>query len=415
MKQKTINILHIVSVALIPLAAFPYKGSFNVLNSKLYSLYLFSILAIIALFFMSKTNLRTKIELDEKFFLIYILYVLAATFFALNKEVAIFGSTYRKDGLLVLLIYFLVFLIAKRAKKTSKLALNLSLASSVFIALFAISQFFKFDPEFLRVYSGSWDGVAFSLFGNPNFLSSYLVIIIPISLYYYIEQEKLYGIVSFSILFLALLCTNTRGGWLAILISIILYFIMTIKKAKKYKKRWFIVFLVIIFILMFFLYATNFQFLKRFVSPIVDLKELVVNKDMSAGSNRVYVWDKTIKLIKEKPIFGYGLDNMYIAMDMKYRDIITNDFGRYRNWDKAHNEYLNIAVSSGIPSLLIYLSFIFIIIYNGINNMKRSSLHRALFISLITYLIQAFFNIEMLTVFYLFMAFAGLLSSKRHV
>ena len=28
------------------------------------------------------------------------------------------------------------------------------------------------------------------------------------------------------------------------------------------------------------------------------------------GTGRIYIWEKTLKLVKERPLFGYGLDTL---------------------------------------------------------------------------------------------------------
>ena len=47
--------------------------------------------------------------------------------------------------------------------------------------------------------------------GNPNFLGTFLVLTIPAALYYVVEKKEVVGIFVYSLLFLALLATRTRG------------------------------------------------------------------------------------------------------------------------------------------------------------------------------------------------------------
>ena len=78
--------------------------------------------------------------------------------------------------------------------------------------------------------------------------------------------------------------------------------------------------------------------------------------------------------------------------------------------DKAHNEYLHIAVTMGIPALLFYLAFIGMIVIKGI---KRSSKHKVIAmytIVIISYLVQAFFNISTIGIAPIFWFILGLAS-----
>ena len=114
-----------------------------------------------------------------------------------------------------------------------------------------------------------------------------------------------------------------------------------------------------------------------------------------------------------RPFFGFGLDTMYIALEANFRGQIIGDLGRYVNWDKAHNEYLNIAVSSGIPSLLAYLGFLFFALKKGLKKMKINEAYVPLLAAIIGYLVQAMFNIQVVMVYYLFFAYLGILTAKE--
>ena len=50
--------------------------------------------------------------------------------------------------------------------------------------------------------------------GNPNFLGSYLVLLIPIAMHLFIVKSKKYASAIFCALLYCLLCTMTRGAWL---------------------------------------------------------------------------------------------------------------------------------------------------------------------------------------------------------
>jgi putative inorganic carbon (HCO3(-)) transporter len=76
--------------------------------------------------------------------------------------------------------------------------------------------------------------------------------------------------------------------------------------------------------------------------------------------------------------------------------------GRLMTIDKAHNEYLNIAVSAGIPSLIAYLTLVFVVLKNSVSKEKN-----LLLAVIIAYLVQAFFNISVVSVAFLFWILLG--------
>lgn len=72
----------------------------------------------------------------------------------------------------------------------------------------------------------------------------------------------------------------------------------------------------------------------------------------SSDSGRFHIWIRTIDLIKEKPVLGYGLDTLgyyFPHYDLKGVNISNNIV------DKPHNMYLALAFGSGIPALLAFL------------------------------------------------------------
>ena len=70
------------------------------------------------------------------------------------------------------------------------------------------------------------------------------------------------------------------------------------------------------------------------------------------GSMRGYIWSRTLPLIKEKPLFGYGPDN-FLMVFPQY-DIAAKTYAYdtpFMIVDKPHNIYLLYAMNSGIIAL----------------------------------------------------------------
>jgi hypothetical protein len=73
-------------------------------------------------------------------------------------------------------------------------------------------------------------------------------------------------------------------------------------------------------------------------------------------SNRGYIWNRTIQLVFEKPVFGYGADTytaIYPQGDLIYKHQI---FGNHVIVvDKPHNLFLTIALNFGFVGLIFFL------------------------------------------------------------
>jgi len=87
---------------------------------------------------------------------------------------------------------------------------------------------------------------------------------------------------------------------------------------------------------------------------------------ITAGSGRLYIWQKTIELIKERPILGYGLDT--IPYYFPQNDIMkVAGLGTYNQVvDKPHCFYLQLAYGCGLIALLALLGLFVLFLYNGL-------------------------------------------------
>ena len=116
------------------------------------------------------------------------------------------------------------------------------------------------------------------------------------------------------------------------------------------------------------------------------------------GHGRMRIWSNVWKLIKEKPIIGYGPDNLGLVYEKSSDDT--------KIADKAHNIYLHIFVSSGVFAMLSYIFWLSYTIYIGIKSNSTTVLILAF--GVLAYSIQGLFNINVIEVtpyFYLTMGF----------
>ncbi|MGM9877115.1 MAG: O-antigen ligase family protein, partial [Bacilli bacterium] len=121
------------------------------------------------------------------------------------------------------------------------------------------------------------------------------------------------------------------------------------------------------------------------------------NEIMSIATNRVQVWVNTLPLFKRYWLFGAGIDN--------FRDIYPQS--GYISYDKAHNVYLQIGITNGIPALVVYMIICFIPFAKGFKLNDKFS--HALYMAFVTYCIQAFANISVIDVAPYFFLILGLL------
>ena len=141
----------------------------------------------------------------------------------------------------------------------------------------------------------------------------------------------------------ALVLTYSRGAWIALAAAICVLIVNTRSKA--------IIVLTIAAIVVFCLLASQYPYLVQRLQSIVSLES---NKD------RVEHFEIGIKMIKDRPLTGFGIGNI---------SRVANDF-REPPKETAmaflHNVFLEVAVTTGIPGLIILVALIGGLIFIGV-------------------------------------------------
>lgn len=341
--------------------------------------------------------------------IIYFLIILAiiSTIFAQDVKISIFGELNRNEGLLTLLNYYFLFLNVKNIneKKYKEKIINLFIILGVIQVIYSILQVYT-DFNFIKHFSKSH--MAMGLCGNPNFLGSYMVMLVLItSTLYLLKNKNIYLILS-CLFVLGLYLANSTGPFIGFVLALIFLIIFNFKKIKLINLSK----LIILFILIFFIndYLVNKKYTevgtdyRRYnikydiVDTTINIKEN--NKEYNYGSSRFKLWKNLLPIAKEYYLFGAGLDNL--------RVVYPKDKGLV--YDKAHNVYYQILITNGIFTLSLYCILCLIIFIKGFK--LKDTFYIALYISFIGYCIQAFGNISVIDVASYFFVILGLLYSK---
>ena len=341
--------------------------------------------------------------------IIYFLIILAiiSTIFAQDVKISIFGELNRNEGLLTLLNYYFLFLNVKNIneKKYKEKIINLFIILGVIQVIYSILQVYT-DFNFIKHFSKSH--MAMGLCGNPNFLGSYMVMLVLItSTLYLLKNKNIYLILS-CLFVLGLYLANSTGPFIGFVLALIFLIIFNFKKIKLINLSK----LIILFILIFFIndYLVNKKYTevgtdyRRYnikydiVDTTINIKEN--NKEYNYGSSRFKLWKNLLPIAKEYYLFGAGLDNL--------RVVYPKDKGLV--YDKAHNVYYQILITNGIFTLSLYCILCLIIFIKGFK--LKDTFYIALYISFIGYCIQAFGNISVIDVAPYFFVILGLLYSK---
>ena len=188
---------------------------------------------------------------------------------------------------------------------------------------------------------------------------------------------------------------------LFILSKYILNFNFDLKDNTKHIKNYYKTLIILCLLGVVAIYLIPFR--NGFLYEIHELLHL--NFDDNFGTYRIFLWKRTIPLIKDYPLFGSGPDTFALRFMPLYSDDIAS-IGPLTINDTAANIYLTMLINLGIIGTISYLSFIISQIVIGIKKINKYS--SILLISIFCYTVQAFFNLSVVIVSPIFWILMGL-------
>lgn len=178
--------------------------------------------------------------------------------------------------------------------------------------------------------------------GNPGFYADLLMVAFSISMAALIHWDKakksfIFHAPAVFFLLFALFLTRSRGAAAAIFTSTTVIFLA--KKGKLYGIA---------------LGAAALILILAFPNPLREAAFGLSQKDPYAYS-RIGIWANTARMISEKPLIGVG-PGLFGEYSSKYKFPVEGVASRYaKRAEKAHNEFLQVAVELGIVGLAAYL------------------------------------------------------------
>jgi putative inorganic carbon (HCO3(-)) transporter len=122
-----------------------------------------------------------------------------------------------------------------------------------------------------------------------------------------------------------------------------------------------------------------------------------------------YAWNMAIYYIKMFPIIGTGVDCLIYAQldNLESTGFINNGF------DLIYNDYLQIAVSMGIPQLIIYVVGIVFCFVRISKRLKDSNIFIGLLVSMIAFVVMSFVSCTSVHIMPYICVILGLACSKK--
>ncbi len=293
--------------------------------------------------------LRGNIYLYKKhiYLLITFLVILCiSTIYSINIYKSILGLVL---FLSVFIIFVLTFDIFSNTKIIKWFLAWLLFLGSIF-SIFGIYLYFTgASSNFISTFSNSFESVSF------------LLLIIPISFYFYISSKNLYlktiNLFTLSLLYISSVLAFNYFGYGVILLETLLLIILF----RRYIYKDILKFILLIFVVGIF----SFIFI-HFHKPQVLLNSSNLSNVINLTQNqRVSLYKKEISIMFNKPFFGYGLSTF------------SNVFKKfqYAPWlylKNSFSTYMSIFIDTGILGGLAVFIFIISFIYNAWFSIKEN-------------------------------------------
>jgi len=341
--------------------------------------------------------------------------------------------------------------------------LQISFISGFIVSLWGLPGHFGYDPT-CYVFRGTFDvncwtaafqpkARIFSTLGQPDWMGSYLLILIPIAIAYALKSSKKFYFGIYFILtglfYLDFLYTRSKGNFVALVLSLIIFFVFLFWYWRKNLNTIFIIrnasFIVLFLLITFFAKTPFNQFdkfswdtiMQKFSPPAPPAKTQTKISAVSqhsqeranaitgefggtdSGKIRLFVWKGAIDAWKNNPLFGTGVETFAFAY-YKYRPVghnLTSEWDYLYN--KAHNEYLDYLTTTGAFGLGTYLVIIGVALFLFFKKLPSKSEVRLLVIALltgyVTIVISNFFGFSVVIVnmyFFLIPAFVLMLTDS---
>jgi putative inorganic carbon (HCO3(-)) transporter len=182
--------------------------------------------------------------------------------------------------------------------------------------------------------------------GHPNRLALYLELLLPLCLgLFWTETKKkkrLIALVIFGLGFTALIVTGSRGAWIGVVLSLILFFYLLYRNSHVSLRSLIGPSFLALFILSVLVIGFS-GYIERRIS----------GEDHGSAISRIPMFQIAFSLIEAHPIGGVGINNYTIKM-REYNDTLIGR--RFKTIARpVHNMYLLITGETGVIGLFAFL------------------------------------------------------------
>ncbi|MCX6720735.1 MAG: O-antigen ligase family protein [Candidatus Staskawiczbacteria bacterium] len=327
------------------------------------------------------------------YFTVYLL----ASIFSVDQNFSFWGSPFRGGGFInfgfcfayAVLLY--IFLKDKDWKKVWIFSFFIGLIVS---GLALIQYYGLFSKLFVPSSQPP------STMGNSIVVAMYFILLSFPALFFAITEpfdsaqgkiKKIFYITSLIIFLFTILISASLAGYIGITIGF-LYFVLFYPKKLKILKVCLAIFLLCAISTVVY-FNTPHQLPKILDNKITQKLTNKLSIKNALDDERFRAWQVMVKVIEDKPLLGWGPENLQIGFDKNYDSKITPTPW----WDRAHNIFLNVGIEAGILGMLAQIA-LFIVLLWQLHKVKTIEAH-GLQATIIGYLVAEFFSLDTLSTY----------------
>jgi len=290
----------------------------------------------------------------------------ASYFYYWDTAVGVFGG---------ICLCFILYEVLKNNYKRLLGFLGLIAIASSFMGGYCMLQYYNLDPLFVPrkpEYAGRT--VSSGFIDNPNTVSGYLVVALPLllSVFFFAKRKeaKVYGLLGAIALFGGLLSACTRGALLAGVLAVAAFLILMFFRSRFSRREKRMIALASVVVIGFIaIYVV--------INPFIYNRIANIKSVLSLRTNTRYIeWASGKRMMADHFLVGLGLGNYkYYYLDYRGDAVRETDFiGRWEKANQAHNEYVQVAAELGFIGLFAVFwligSFSWFVIREGIRSKR---------------------------------------------
>ncbi len=201
------------------------------------------------------------------------------------------------------------------------------------------------------VWRRAFGSRVFSTFGNPNFYSNFLVIMIPVMVSRYLKTRKFYLLPLIALTLVNIYWTGSKGPFMGILAGTTVFGLLFIRFFVDSKKIRNTVFAICGCVVVG-------------MGSLIYYKVFVAHAGLTSFSFRVYTWLSTWEMINAHPVLGNGIGTFWVIYPAYRRPAIFHIEGKHNTeTDHAENEHLEVWMDEGIIGMGLWIWLILNIVF----------------------------------------------------